>query len=231
MKLIYSFPNLTQDLLDEQMSILKQMFGFNELPKDYQEFLLKNNGGFVSPGIIDCGDSLQNFKQIRFDSTLLKQEGSSETVCPVLYSFSAVWLNDKMDQSKVEQWDLFELMASNRYLRSYFDVMPDQMISIANCNGRNTLDMVCISLDKQDYGCVYYYFNHVNGPSDFPGSVKQKQLAEVYKQYHIDQNSFISSSTPEGKQVHNAILKTNFVKVADNFNDFLEKCYSCVGSL
>ncbi len=221
MKLLYSFPPLTKELLQEQMSILKDMFGFAELPLDYQEFLLQNNGGFVSPGLIDSGDTATDYKQICFDTTLLKTLDSTQTIKASLYSFSAVWLNDKMDKDAVEQWDLFELMASNRYLRSYFDIMPNQMIAIGSCNGRNPLDMICLSLAEKDFGAVYYYFNNANGPEHFEGSYQQSQLQKVYDTYGIEHNSFLSSSSQKDAVVHDAILKTYFVKIADSFKDFI----------
>lgn len=226
MKLLYSFPELNVELLNKQIQQLDQSFGFKDLPQDYKAFLLKQNGGFVSPGIIDLSDTAVTYKQVCFDTILQKDKDSKEVVSPSLYSFSAVWLNDLMDKDKVENWDLFEVMASNEYLHAYFSIMPDNMLSIASCNGRNHNDMVCLSLDPSEFGAVYYYYNNVNGPSKFPSDYHQKATQEVYDFYRITKDTFLSSNFPEHKAIVNALKKTYFVKVADNFTEFLQNCYT-----
>ncbi|MHC5201443.1 SMI1/KNR4 family protein [Myroides sp. LJL119] len=226
MKLLYSFPDLNNQMLDQQIQVLDQMFGFKDLPQDYKDFLLKANGGFVSPGIIDLSDSQLDYKQVCFDTILEKAADSSDVISPSLYSFSAVWLNELMDKDKVENWDLFELTSSNNYLHAYLNIMPDNMLSIASCNGRNHDDMICLSLDPQEFGSVYYYYNNVNGPQKFSGDYHQKALQELYDTYHITKDTFLSSNTPEHEAIFNALKKTYFVKVAPSFTEFLKQCYT-----
>ena len=56
MKIIGSYPPLDQVLLEELEKSLSEKFNFPPLPSDYIDFLLQQNGGFVTPGYIESNN-------------------------------------------------------------------------------------------------------------------------------------------------------------------------------
>ena len=203
MTLKHSFPKLTADLLDKAENILKEKFGYTKLPIDYRNFLLQHNGGFVSPGYVDDSDTLDHTQEFVFDTPLKWARDNNRSVKPCIVMFFGIWLEDELpeDYDAPDDLDLFELIASNEHSREDFDVLPDNMMSIAKCSHPEAADMLCISLDETDYGSVFYYYDMWNHPGKFHGDYYEKK-----------------------KEITNEHKRVPFVKVANSFNEFIQNC-------
>ena len=233
MALIYSFPKLTDNLLDKLEGILHEKFDYPPLPKDYRDFLLLHNGGYVSPGYINDTEEYEHEEAIVFDTPLKWAKLNNKPVVPSLYQFYGAWLEDDMDENEVQNWDLFELVASNNHSKHQHNVLPENMMSIAKCDHPDGDNMLCMSLDKDDYGSIYYYYGMYNYPAQFMGSYYVDQVEAIKKKYNIedlddledledmDDTDDMSPDSTISKQIHKELTRVPFVKVAGSFQEFL----------
>jgi hypothetical protein len=68
--LTHSAPPLSPDALARVEASLAQHCNLTPLPQSYRQFLLANNGGWVSPGAIDS-DSGEHAHAVVFDTPLV----------------------------------------------------------------------------------------------------------------------------------------------------------------
>jgi hypothetical protein len=186
-----SFPKLSEKLLDKTESTLKKRFGYPALPREYREFLLKNNGGFVSPGFADDSDSAEHQEEVQFETSLKWAGDNDRQVTPCIIMFFGIWLEDEMNKADVENWSLCELILSNGHSREEFDVLPENMMSIAKCGHPEAADMLCISLGETDYGSVYYNYGMCDHPAKFHGSIYDDRIKAIYEKHKINAESVL----------------------------------------
>ncbi|MCH2046638.1 MAG: SMI1/KNR4 family protein [Saprospiraceae bacterium] len=110
MQLINSFPSLDQSMIKELEQILFEKFDYSNLPKDYIDFLLRQNGGFVK-----AGSKHEEDRQVVVFNSPLKEGKGYWT--PSLYAFYAAWLPNLMSKSMVKDRSLPGLIASNEHLK------------------------------------------------------------------------------------------------------------------
>lgn len=144
MQIKHSFPKLTNESLAKLEQILKEEFDYPSIPNDYKEFLLKYNGGYVSPGYIDDTDEFEHTHEIVFETPLKWVRADNKPVMPNLQSFFTVWLKEEMNEDEVEVWGLPDLVLSNEHSKYDFEVLPDNMMSIAKCVGTLILLIYCV---------------------------------------------------------------------------------------
>ncbi|WP_338759449.1 SMI1/KNR4 family protein [Bernardetia sp. ABR2-2B] len=224
MKLVHSFPSLTENLITKLETILQKEFGYPSIPNDYKEFLLKSNGGYVSPGYVEDTEITQHQKEVVFETPLKWVKNNNEPVKPCLVAFFVVWLENDMNESEVEDWDMSELVASNEHSKLDFDILPNNMMSIAKCSHPDCADMLCISLDEKEYGSIYYNYGLCNHPANFHGNFYQNRIEKVFEEYNIDSYEQIDEETIKGQEVIDHIKRAYFVKVGNSFSEFLESC-------
>lgn len=224
MKLIQSFPDLTDAQLDKTDAILHERFGYSPTPKEYRAFLLQHNGGFVTPGYIDSKTTGKQTSEIVFDTPLNWVRDNNRSVTPSLVAFFGIWLREEMNMADIENDKLYELILSNEHSREDFDILPDNMLSIAQCSHPDAADILCLSLDKEDYGAVYYRYGMCDHPAQFHGSYYEDNVTEVATRHNINDLDEIDTDTPEGRSIMNELKKATFVKVASSFATFLRNC-------
>ena len=223
MNLVHSFPRLTENLLFKLEEIVRHKFDYPSLPQDYKDFLLKHNGGHVSPGYIDDTDTIAHTEEVVFETPLKWIRDNNKPVTPCLVSFFVVWLED-MDESEVKDWEMLELVASNEHSKYDFEILPNQMMSIAKCSHPDCADMLCLSLSDEEYGAFYYNYGLSDHPANFHGDFYDKRIESILKKYDIDSYEQIEAHTKKGQKIIDEIKKAYFVKVADNFTTFLNNC-------
>ncbi|HVI44823.1 MAG TPA: SMI1/KNR4 family protein [Chitinophaga sp.] len=216
-----SFPRLTPELLDKTDAILKEKFGYSPLPEDYRRFMLQQNGGFVSPGFIDDTDDAHT-QEIVFDTPLTWARDNNRPVTPCLIMFFGIWLED-MQGADIENEELYDLVLSNEHSRYDFDVLPDNMMSIAKCSYPDAADMLCLSLGGADYGAVYYNYGMCDHPAKFHGNYYEEKAKLVFEKHGITADE-LDEETEEGQRVVDDLKRATFVKIADSFEEFLRSC-------
>lgn len=224
MKLKYSFPKLKDNLLDKVDIVLNENFGYSAMPADYRKFLLKNNGGYVSPGFIDDTDKTTHTQEIIFDTPLKWARDNDKPVTPCLVMFFGIWLESEMNENEVENWDLYDLILSNEHSKNDFDILPNNMMSIAKCSHPDADDMLCISVDKIDYGSVYFYYGMHDHPVNPMGSYYADKAEKIFEYYKIENEDDIDEDTAEGKEILTQLSRVPFIKVANSLNEFLNSC-------
>lgn len=226
MNLLYSFPKLNEKLLKQIEELLEKRFNFKNLPNDYKSFLLKHNGGFVSPGFIDDTEETEHQKEITFETPLKWVKMDNMPVRPALISFFGIWLENEMNENDVENWDLSDLILSNANSKEDFDILPDNMISIANCQHPDASDILCISLDSEDYGNIYYNYGMCEHPLKGHGDYYENRKSAVIKKYNLKaENTYeLDENKTEDRKIINELKKATFVKVANSFTEFLDNC-------
>lgn len=222
MQIKHSFPKLTNELLVKLEQILKEEFDYPSIPNDYKEFLLKYNGGYVSPGYIDDTDEFEHTHEIVFETPLKWVRADNKPVMPNLQSFFTVWLKEEMNEDEVEVWGLPDLVLSNEHSKYDFEVLPDNMMSIAKCGHPDSADILCLSLDDEDYGAVYYRYGMCDHPALFHGNVYQEMSDKVMEKYQVSDD--FDEYDPKNKHIVNELKKAVFVKVANSFDEFLKNC-------
>jgi hypothetical protein len=224
MKLKYSFPNLNEELFNKAEKILEERFGYSNIPDEYKQFLLKNNGGYVSPGFIDDTENTEHDKEVVFDTPLKWAKDNDRPVTPSIIMYFGIWLKDDMEESEIENWDLNELILSNEHSKNDFNVLPDNMMSIAKCSHPEADDMLCLSVDKTDFGAVYFYYGMHYYPANFMGTYYADKTKKIFEHHNIQSENDIDEHTSLGKEILIQLARVPFVKVADSFTEFLNSC-------
>lgn len=226
MELKKSFPKLNDELLKKVERILAEKFDYQNIPSDYKNFLLKHNGGYVSPGFVDDTDDFEHTHEVVFNTPLKWVKDNNRPVTPALISFFGVWLEADMNEKEVQDWDLLELISSNEYSKYDFDVLPDKMMSIAKCGHPDAGDILCLSLDNEDYGAVYYNYGMCDHPALFHGDFYQKASNKVVEKYGLSDDDLrnIDEENPKDRTIINELKKAFFVKVSNSFSEFLNHC-------
>ena len=224
MEIKYSFPALTEASMVKLEAIMKEKFGYGPLPDDYKNFLLKNNGGYVSPGYIDDTDNVYHSEEIVFDTPLKWALINNDPVTPCIVLFFGVFFKDEMNKDDVQKKELYELVASNYHSKIEFDVLPPDMISIANCSHPDADDMLCISLAKDDYGAVYYYYGMHYYPANYHGSYYEDKKKSILNYYELESVNDIDINSSLADEILNALERVPFVKLADSFGEFSKNC-------
>ncbi|MVX34479.1 MULTISPECIES: SMI1/KNR4 family protein [Myroides] len=216
-----SFPALSKEQINTFEKRLIDKFSFPPLPEDYKAFLLQNNGGYVSPGVIDEGHS----HDIVFDTPLqwVRAEGKPK-VRPNIYCFFAVWLPDEMNIDEVTNEDLYTLEASNAYSREDFDVLPTLMMSIGMTSHEASGDLLAISLEEEEYGAVYYSYNNATHPAKFHGDYYDKAAQVIIDTHKLTPEIYNNLEGEEKRKMEDLFKKAYFVKVANSFTEFLNNC-------
>lgn len=220
----YSFPKLTENLIHKLGTVLQKDFEYSSIPDDYKKFLLKNNGGFVVPGYIEDTDDTEHTEEIVFETPLKWVRDNNKPVTPSIVMFFGVWMKEEMKEEDVENWDLFDLVLSNEHSKNDFEILPDNMMSVAKCSHPDADDMLCISVDESDYGSVYFYYGMHHHPGKFMGSYYEDKFNHILKHYNIKDEEAIDQDTKEGQEIMYHLERVPFVKVADSLDIFLRNC-------
>ena len=222
MELIHSFPSLNTESMQALEKTLSDKFDYPALPEDYKQFLLENNGGYVKPGY--GNGSEDPTQEVVFETPLHWVKDNNRPVTPSLIAFFVVWLPQLMNKDEVTDWDIYELLASNEHSKFDFDVLPNRMISIAKCSHPEAADMLCLGLDDSDFGVVYYTYDKWYYPGKFHGDYYDKATQHILDKYQLESEQDIDEDTEQGKKAIFELERVPFVKVADSFGDFLNKC-------
>lgn len=221
MKLIHSFPKLDPSSLDILEKILKEQFDYPSLPQDYKDFLLANNGGYVSPGYIDDNKEEEHLEEVVFETPLQWAKIDNKPVTPCIFMFFTVWIESQMDENDISDWNIYELVQSNKHSRFDFDVLPKNMMSIAKCSHPDSADMLCISLDESDYGSVYYTYDMWYYPAKFHGDFYDVRKQSILDKYDFNAEEEIDLETAKGQKARFELDRVPYVKVASSFKEFL----------
>ncbi|WP_267740671.1 SMI1/KNR4 family protein [Myroides injenensis] len=222
-KLLYPYPKLNGSWITKLERLLQEELGLNQLPEDYKAFLLRSNGGIISPNILNEDES-ENKEVVKFKSSLMTKDNAF--VCPSLIMMYVVWLEEEMMPlyDEIEYWNMRWVKESNiAYSRENPDILPDQMLCIGLCNKRDDKDVIALSLAEQDYGSIYYFDSRVKSCPKLFGDFFKKRIDDIYKHYNIDKNTNLNSE--EYIEIRSAIKQAYFVKVADSFDSFWKSLY------
>ncbi len=227
LSLTHSAPPLSQDALARVEASLSQHCNLTPLPQSYGQFLLANNGGCVSPGVIDSdSDSGEHTHAVVFDTPLLWARDNDRPVSPELVFFFFAYDATTMVREKVDiDASLYELVASNRYSREDFDLLPPGMMSIAKVQHSEAADMLCISLSEADYGAVYYHYGMWDHPARFHGDFYDRRQDELLAPFGDVGDAVDAVQDDEDHPLHaavnEALMRVPFVRVADSFEEWL----------
>jgi hypothetical protein len=228
-------PALTPEALSRVQAALKTHCDLGDLgdlgalaplPESYRRFLLACNGGWVSPGAVDGAidsDSGEHQSAIVFDTPLRWARDADKPVAPELVFFFWAFDSTSMAQATVDE-NLYELVASNRYSREDYDVLPAGMLSIAKVQHPEAADMLCISLSPADYGAIYYHYGMWHYPfkphGDFYDRRRQLLLAPFGEGAEVAASD---ETHPQHAAVHDALMRVPFVRVGDSFEDWISR--------
>jgi hypothetical protein len=187
--------------------------------------LLANNGGWASPSGIDS-DSGEHEHAVVFDTPLLWARDNDRPVSPEVVFFFFAYDATTMRDTTLEKSDpsLYELVASNRYSREDFDVLPQGMMSIAKVGHPEAADMLCISLSQSDYGAVYYHYGMCDHPSRFHGDFYDRRARELLTPFGDAADAALDDEDhPQHAAINEALKRVQFVRVGDSFEDWLSR--------
>lgn len=224
MILKHSFPELKAEFIPSLEFTLKEEFGYPKLPVDYLHFLMKNNGGHISPGYIDDEEEIEHTHEINFDTPLKWAKMNDKPVTPSIQQFFGVWLKEYMNQDDLQETGLFELVLSNLHSKEEFDILPDRMMSFAKCDHPTSGNLLAISLDEADYGSIYYYYDMWHYPQDFMGKIYRERHTQTEATIQQMAKTVKMSQQAFNEFIANERKKVPFIKVADSFTEFLEAC-------
>jgi SMI1 / KNR4 family (SUKH-1) len=220
--LIRSAPPLAHDALTRVEVALTQHCNLTPLPESYRQFLLASNGGWVSPGAIDS-DSGEHERAVVFDTPLVWVRDNDRPVSPELVFFFFAYDVTTMRGAEIDK-SLHELVASNRYSREDYDVLPPGMMSIAKVQHPEAADMLCISLSKADYGAVYYHYGMSDHPARFHGDFYDQRARELLAPFGDDADAALDDEDhPQHDAVNEALMRVPFVRVGDSFEAWLSR--------
>jgi hypothetical protein len=221
-RLVNGAPMLTRDGLHRIQQRLTEYCALSPLPESYQAFLLQHNGGWVSPGPIDS-ETFEHKTAIVFDTPLHWARDNQRPVCPELVYFFCAYDDAAMRPESIPE-TLYELVASNRYSREDFDVLPSGMMSIAKVQHPDAADMLCISLHARDFGAVYYQYGMSDHPANFHGDYYERRYKELTSPFGEDAELAIDDEDhPLHTSVNDAIARVPFVRVGDSFEEWLQR--------
>lgn len=226
MILKHTFPKLTDKLLSKVEKTLNERFNYSNIPDEYKQFLLKSNGGFISPGFIDDNENTQHNQEIVFETPLKWVIMNNKPVEPALIAFFGIWLEEDMNEDEVENWDLPELILSNAHSKEDFEVLPDNMMSIASCQHPDASDILCISLEADDYGAIYYNYGMCDHPAKPHGDYYENATQLVLKKYNLSNEDTynLDEEKPKDRKIINELKRATFVKIANSFGEFIDNC-------
>jgi hypothetical protein len=179
----------------------------------------------VSPGAIDS-DSGEHAHAVVFDTPLVWARDDDRPVSPELVFFFFACDATTMRDVAVQKIDssLYELVASNRYSREDYDVLPPGMMSIAKAQHPEAADMLCISLNKSDYGAVYYHYGMWSHPARFHGDFYDQRERELLTPFGDAAEAALNDEGhPSHAAVNEALMYVPFVRVGDSFEDWLSR--------
>jgi hypothetical protein len=220
-----SAPPLSQDALTRVEASLAQHCNFAPFPQSYRQFLLANNGGWVSPGAIDS-DSGEHTHAVVFDTPLVWARDHDRPVSPELVFFFFAHDATGILGATARKFDssLYELVASNRYSRENYDVLPPGMMSIAKVQHPEAADMLCISLNQVDYGAVYYHYGMWSFPGRFHGDFYDRRERELLAPFgDVAEAALNDEDHLQHAAVSEALMYVPFVRVGDSFEDWLSR--------
>lgn len=228
--IIPQFPSLTKDELMDKEECLKKRFGYNCMPEQYCNYLMKVNGS----------------RFYLFDDEKVKNQ--IETNLPFI-RFSnvsgifGVWLDrfEGMEPSNVH-WP--ELFASNENSKEDFGILPDNMMSFAY-EHESSGSLFSISTDERDFGKVYYYYDGYMYSIIGRKRMLEKhgycyydqKLFSTLKKYGVDESrvkkrNVLAKMEPDiviasigdiSEDCKFEILRNDFVPIADSFEEFMGK--------
>jgi hypothetical protein len=225
--LTHSAPPLSHEALARVEASLAKHCDLAPLPQSYRQFLLANNGGWVSPGAIDSEPG-QHEQAVVFDTPLVWARDNDRPVSPEVvffffaYDATTMRLPDAVAQQSHPS--LYELVASNRYSREDFDMLPPGMMSIAKAQHPEAADILCISLSKADYGAVYYHYGLWDHPSRFHGDFYDQRQRELLAPFSdVADAAYDDEDHPQHAAVNEALMRVPFVRVGDSFEEWLSR--------
>jgi hypothetical protein len=220
--LIRSAPSLSHEALTRVEASLAKHCDLAPLPQGYRQFLLANNGGWVSPGAVDS-ESSEHEHAVVFDTPLVWARDNDRPVSPELVFFFVADDEATMRDADIDE-SLYELVASNRYSREDFDMLPPGMMSIAKVQHPEAADMLCISLSKADYGAVYYHYGLWDHPSRFHGDFYDQRQRELLAPFSdVADAACDDEDHPQHAAVNEALMRVPFVRVGDSFEAWLSR--------
>ncbi len=222
--LLRSAPSLTPEALARVEALLAQHCNLSPLPQSYRQFLLSNNGGWVSPGTVDS-ESGEHEVAVVFDTPLTWARDDDRPVSPELVFFFFAYDVATMAKAKADiDSSLHGLVASNRYSREDFDVLPPGMMSIAKVQHPEAADMLCISLHQADYGAVYYHYGMWDHPARFHGDFYDRRQRELLAPFGDAADAAQDDEDhPLHEAVNEALMRVPFVQVGDSFVEWLAR--------
>jgi SMI1 / KNR4 family (SUKH-1) len=220
--IVRSAPPLSHDALVRVEASLAQHCDLAPLPQRYRQFLLANNGGWVSPGVVDS-ESGEHAHAVVFDTPLVWARDNNRPVSPELVFFFVAYDEATMRDAEIDR-SLYELVASNRYSREDFDVLPPGMMSIAKVQHPEAADMLCISLSKTDYGAVYYHYDLWDHAARFHGDFYDRRERELLALFGDAADAAQDDEDhPLHAAVNDALMRVSFVRVGDSFEEWLSR--------
>jgi hypothetical protein len=220
-----SRPPHSNEALARVGASLAQHCNLTPLPQSYRQFLLANNGGWVSPGAIDS-DSGAHAHAVVFDTPLVWARDNDRPVSPELVFFFFAYDATTMGDAVAQKSDpsLYELVASNRYSREDYDVLPPGMLSFAKAQLPEAADMLCISLSKADYGAVYYHYGMWHYPFRPHGDFYERRERELLAPFGESADAARDDEDhPQHAAVNEALKRVPFVRVGASFEDWLSR--------
>ena len=175
---------------------------FNRLPKEYQSFLYKTNGGYVKPETAIFKIQIERmFNGITYSENTQRINE--------FWSFIS-YKNEKPEKNKPasilhEHFD--------RHVSEHF--LPDGIICIGLCD-QNSL--FAISINENDFGAIYYwewYWRYPWYKDFFTKRIRQVELA------FPDFNEIVSNEKhPKFRELDNQLNYATIVKVSGSFDSF-----------
>lgn len=198
--------NITESFFKPHTDALtaEQLEWWNKLPKDYQDFLCKNNGGAVPDG--ECGFETGVVRKVRGKAAPTHTDF-------VVEFYGLPMPEDDMEDAGID--NVFKLALDN----DLDEFLPCNVIAIAYCVSAS---LVCLSTDGPDKGAVYYWDVNWNTPAckDFFDPRVKAASAPFGNVKAILHNL----EDPRYQEAFDALNYATLVKLADSIPQWLKMC-------
>ncbi len=202
-RIVKSYMKITDKVISDFTETVSDITDFETLPEDYSEFLKEYNGGFIeSDGSVLFETEIPN---VRMNAN---QSGSLLELYGINFS----------NQSGRVVGDLN--LKNQRFYDEQF--LPTNVIAVGYCEGGSLL---CMSLNKNDFGALYYWEYLWNYPEKFFGDFFDSRIQKVIDEFPDSQKILNDREHPKYFEVFNRLNYATLGFTAGSFREFIKKLY------
>jgi hypothetical protein len=187
---------------------------FDQLPADYQEFLLATNGGYVEEGrySFEISDPRLPADARTFEDDVLELRGIyGKTPAPFKSRNAALDLVRSFE-SKVDA-----------------HVLPSRVLGIAYTDNAN---LVCLSLRESDFGTIHYWVHDDNlchsegGEWELPTREEfELRVPNAAMDFDAAKSILTGPDHPRREEAEDTLKSANLIRLAPSFREWAEGCF------